>query len=78
MLTITKFGRTYHEGGNCPACSGTKDKGGRLAAKKRKNLFLICFKCKYTIHSEKVVLNQIVRAQKLHDKQIGMAAKKHI
>lgn len=72
MHTITKFGRQYKEGGKCPACSSSTDKGGRLELKRRKNIFLKCAKCRYSVHSEKVVVAQMKKAHDRHDKQIGL------
>jgi uncharacterized Zn finger protein len=78
MITIQRFGREFSEGNKCPACSGSRDKGGRLAAKKRVNVFLKCARCKYTIHSERVVIAQMQKHQARRDKAIGFNAKRHV
>jgi tRNA(Ile2) C34 agmatinyltransferase TiaS len=62
----------------CPACSGSTDKGGRLEVKRRKNEYLKCKRCKYTIHSEKTVIKQIERAQNRRGKELGFYAKRHL
>lgn len=68
-MKITRFGRVFEKGGKCPACSSSRDTGGRLELKKRKNFYLKCKKCKYAVKSEKVILAQIAKVQKLHDKE---------
>ena len=78
MHTLKRFGREFSEGGRCPACSGSRDTGGRLELKRRKNFFLKCKKCRYTLHSEKTIMRNIQRASAYHDKQIGMNTKTHL
>jgi hypothetical protein len=78
MITIQRFGREFSEGGRCPACSGSRDKGGRLVAKKRVNVFLKCAACKYAIHSERVIIAQMKKQQARRDKALRFNSKRHI
>lgn len=68
VITIRKFGVTYTEEDKCPACSNEVDKGGRLKAKRRTRWFLKCDRCRYSVLSEKTVLQRETRTQKHHDK----------
>lgn len=47
----------WQEGQKCPACSSERDKGGRLAAFKKKHWYLKCQRCKWA-----------ATRSKLHDK----------
>jgi uncharacterized Zn finger protein len=68
-IKIRRFGNVFKSGEKCPACSRETDKGGRLVGMKKKNVYLKCDKCKYTLHGEKAILKQESRRQSYHSKQ---------
>ena len=69
MITIRRGNTEYKEEDRCPACSSEIDKGGRLKAKKRARWYLKCSNCKYSMVSEKTIIQREMRVQKYHDKE---------
>lgn len=57
-------------GDKCPACSVERDKGGRLELRQRKNKYLKCSQCKYTVHSLRVFQEQQARKEKRRRQKI--------
>lgn len=70
MTTIHRWGKAFTEGGKCPACSGERDTGGKLQLRQRKNIYLKCNKCRYTIKTEKAALEQEKRLRRIRDKKL--------
>jgi len=66
MITVGN----YHEQQKCPACSSERDKGGRLIAKKKKNWYLSCSNCRYSITQSKVQDKNAVYQKKRRDKRL--------
>ena len=65
-------GIAYTTNSKCPACSGERDTGGRLEFRKKKNYYLHCSKCKYSIHSQRAKLKQEKYRAAQHDRNLGI------
>lgn len=51
---VNRNGVIYYEGQKCPACSGERDKGGRMETVKPKQVSLRCTLCKYTVKPNEI------------------------
>jgi Zn ribbon nucleic-acid-binding protein len=72
MKSIYLNGTRYTQGSKCPCCSVEIDKGGRLALFKRKNYFLKCEKCKYTVKDERVREKQFSYLKRMDERRLGI------
>jgi tRNA(Ile2) C34 agmatinyltransferase TiaS len=72
QIRVEKYGVVYLEHARCPACSSEVDKGGRLEAKRKKNIFLKCNRCKYTIHSTRALEKKEQKFKHYRDKAVGL------
>jgi len=69
MITIRRGNTVYKEEDRCPCCSSEVDKGGRLKAKKRTRWYLKCDRCRYSLVSEKTILQKEKRIEKYRAQQ---------
>lgn len=72
---VKRGANTYKEGQKCPACSSEVDKGGKLELHKKKNKYLKCNHCGYSMLPERVLLSRIGRASKVRSRAFDRRAK---